>query len=613
LLCNYWHPPRPLNSSEIQTSQQANGSSPRPGRVYLRLIVGIGILAFLAATSIAQGSIPTSSHSMAIDRSPSWLQRRISMTPISTLSTSAWEKGLSSVCSTSEPDPLTHSHPSPCSILPTQMPLPDQTGVPQPAPPLSQQLLMQQQSYTIALPPLWSVMYSLSVNQLCETGYLRVPLRMLRINCTLWSLQPLLCWQHEQHLTQQLAHLIASTRKSETKATRDSTSSLFTIDSTADTSQTQARVAQPWNSLGDNLSNLEPPRCTAWLGTRIVRPDEDSDHSPLVCPDSYYVPQLRGGMPTKPSDSDESNDSILPQARQKRQTRAHHMSTRSTTATQLGPLTTRQQTPTPTEHTFTQIRLVYECGIILGPDKEDIRQSIHDFNGHPAIQSKCANLEKAGAKYLKLAPSQGMGLAAKINIPRDTELCYYIGVVNVADHDPPGNYSIDGGQIGQTRLRINATRVPRNGPAGCSMHMGNHGCDPNCEAVPYVPEGWNNDLVLLMLVSIRDIKQDTQVTFQYKGTMWTLYSSLPTTVPNGFRAIKCRCQDPCPNKLGRLDWIEPRIRLSNSIRAKWNQGRILGPESCDSGNASGPPSQLQLAQRNLVVPPRPQPKLQCNT
>jgi hypothetical protein len=214
--------------------------------------------------------------------------------------------------------------------------------------------------------------------------------------------------------------------------------------STTHTPQPQAGVTQPWNLPRDSLSNLDPTRYTAWLGTRVVRPDDDADHCQFVNPDIFYVPQRRGGMP-KPSDNGDDDDSMSPSLRQERHAKTHQMSTRSMKAARPGPLTTRQQTPTPTVHTSTQIRLVYECGTILGPDKEDIRQSIHDFNGHPAIQSKCANLEKAGAKYLKLAPSQGMGLAAKINIPRDTELCYYIGVVNDADHDPPGNYSIDGG------------------------------------------------------------------------------------------------------------------------------------------------------------------------
>ncbi len=46
------------------------------------------------------------------------------------------------------------------------------------------------------------------------------------------------------------------------------------------------------------------------------------------------------------------------------------------------------------------------------------------------------------------------------------------------------------------------------------MHMGNHGCDPNCEAVPYVPEGWNNDLVLLMLVSGKPRGRYARVAFE---------------------------------------------------------------------------------------------------
>jgi SET domain-containing protein len=83
-----------------------------------------------------------------------------------------------------------------------------------------------------------------------------------------------------------------------------------------------------------------------------------------------------------------------------------------------------------------------------------------------------------------------------------------------------GNHSMDMGSSGRTSLCVNATHDPKDLPLGCSMHMANHSCNPNCRVTPYEPEGWNNDLVLLMLVAMSDIVSGEAVTFQYKGSMW---------------------------------------------------------------------------------------------
>ena len=120
------------------------------------------------------------------------------------------------------------------------------------------------------------------------------------------------------------------------------------------------------------------------------------------------------------------------------------------------------------------------------------------------------------------------------------------------------------------------------------MHRCNHGCNPNCKVEEYSPSGWNNDLALLMLVSTREIAPGEEVTLCYKGTMWQSLASLSFETPSGRRKIQCGCSDPCPNGLGRLDWIEPRRHPTAATRAKWNRGRLL--EINGSGSDSEPVS-----------------------
>jgi hypothetical protein len=157
--------------------------------------------------------------------------------------------------------------------------------------------------------------------------------------------------------------------------------------------------------------------------------------------------------------------------------------------------------------------LVYAAGNIAGEDKESIYNSIHEFNNHPKIQKQCRLLEMSGHRFLQHSSSHGGGLSAKIDIPDKTPLCYYIGDIHDADHNPDGNQCMSNGFSGATALRINASDVPRDLPPGRSAQMINHGCGPNGEITTYVPDQWNNDLVLLVFTSIEPITKGTEVTF----------------------------------------------------------------------------------------------------
>jgi hypothetical protein len=74
-------------------------------------------------------------------------------------------------------------------------------------------------------------------------------------------------------------------------------------------------------------------------------------------------------------------------------------------------------------------RLIYTFGEVVGEDREDIKVSIEQLNSHPGIQRKYEQLEYAGFKYLQFSSLHGTGIAAKIDIPQNTELSYYIGAV----------------------------------------------------------------------------------------------------------------------------------------------------------------------------------------
>jgi hypothetical protein len=212
---------------------------------------------------------------------------------------------------------------------------------------------------------------------------------------------------------------------------------------------------------------------------------------------------------------------------------------------------------------------------VVGEDREDIKVSIEQLNSHPGIQKKCEQLEHAGFKYLQFSSLHGTGIADKIDIPQNTELSYYIGAVYAVACNPVGNYSIDVGSSGRPNLCVNATRVPKNLPLGCSMHMANHGCNPNCRVTPYEPDGWDNDLVLLMLVAMRDIVRGEAVTFPFKGSMWQAHPELPLLAPKGFRLVQCGCDQPCPNGLARLDWIESGNDTSPAETEEWYRGRKM--------------------------------------
>jgi hypothetical protein len=61
---------------------------------------------------------------------------------------------------------------------------------------------------------------------------------------------------------------------------------------------------------------------------------------------------------------------------------------------------------------------------------------------------------------------------------------------------------------------------PERPPLGCSIRMANHSRSPNCRVVPYEPEYCKNDLVLMVLVTMRDVVSNETITFQYRGCMW---------------------------------------------------------------------------------------------
>jgi hypothetical protein len=117
------------------------------------------------------------------------------------------------------------------------------------------------------------------------------------------------------------------------------------------------------------------------------------------------------------------------------------MITRSFVSTRMLNNPAQRGMPVPA----TVSHLIYTFGKVVGEDSSDIEVSIEQFNSHPGIQKKCEQLEHAGLKYFRFSPLHGTGIAAKSDIPQNTELSYYIGACN-----PAGNHrdSMDMGSSG---------------------------------------------------------------------------------------------------------------------------------------------------------------------
>ena len=114
----------------------------------------------------------------------------------------------------------------------------------------------------------------------------------------------------------------------------------------------------------------------------------------------------------------------------------------------------------------------------------------------------------------------GRSLTAKTDIPDKTDLSYYIGTAHAADLDPHSNHSMYLGLCGGVPLHVNATSLPGDLPLGAFLHLHAHSCNPNGVVYEYIPDGWNNDLALLVFMSITNIKVGDLVTFAYKGCLW---------------------------------------------------------------------------------------------
>jgi hypothetical protein len=103
----------------------------------------------------------------------------------------------------------------------------------------------------------------------------------------------------------------------------------------------------------------------------------------------------------------------------------YSMSTRSSVSTRM--LNNPAQLGMPVSAAVS--RLIYTFGKVVGEDSADIEVSIEQFYSHHGIQLKCEQLEHAGLKYLRFSSLHGTGIAAKNDIPQNTELSYYIGAV----------------------------------------------------------------------------------------------------------------------------------------------------------------------------------------
>jgi hypothetical protein len=195
-----------------------------------------------------------------------------------------------------------------------------------------------------------------------------------------------------------------------------------------------------------NRPECLPVEHTLWFGTRVLREPAVLDLEPYFNPDHRYTPQLRGGMPGRRFPTEDIGSPRIPVHGLARNESRHSMRTRSSISTCMNSPTVQRGTPV----SAVIPRLIYTFGEVVGEDCEDIKVSIEQLNSHPAIQRKCEQLKHAGFKYLQFSSLHGTGIAAKIDIPQNTELSYYIGAVYAVAYNPVGNHSIDVGSSGRT-------------------------------------------------------------------------------------------------------------------------------------------------------------------
>jgi hypothetical protein len=175
------------------------------------------------------------------------------------------------------------------------------------------------------------------------------------------------------------------------------------------------------------------PEYTALSGTRVIRSEDYTVEQLKKDLNSRYTLRLRGGMPSCDRPSDNQTDvrlvvAVVPE--QKYSVVTYHTRQQVAQSVRANPPTTTQGAPTPAA-----IRLVYEYWKVDGEEAEHVKQSICDLNEHPAIQSKCTDLEKAGHKFLKPTSVHRTSLAARRTIPPGTELRYYIRAVYYIKND----------------------------------------------------------------------------------------------------------------------------------------------------------------------------------
>ena len=105
------------------------------------------------------------------------------------------------------------------------------------------------------------------------------------------------------------------------------------------------------------------------------------------------------------------------------------------------------------------------------------------------------------------------------------------------------------------------------------------------------------------MVASRDIVKKEDVTFEYKGTMWQLFSTLPPIAPEGFQVIKCGCKDPCPNKLGRLDVLTANYCKPTQEHEEWVGEYDPKTSTLDSDDSSAEPPLSTTVQPTTPVNP----------
>lgn len=156
---------------------------------------------------------------------------------------------------------------------------------------------------------------------------------------------------------------------------------------------------------------------------------------------------------------------------------------------------------------------------------------------------------------IKETKKYGKGVFAKHDINKDTILFVMGGYI--LDINDENKLVKEGGIASDKPIEISdcfsISPIDEESLKMMPQHYINHSCDPNC--------GWNGQL---FLVSMRNIKKDEEITYDYAMIMCSNPNS------DSYFTMKCKCDSSkCRRIISENDWMDPKIQKRYDGYFQW--------------------------------------------